>query len=141
MLSVVLVPMILVGFLIFDAGEAGGAGEERVGGDAETRSDGSAEELAFAGDDVEGGGGAHVDDDGGAAEHVECGDAVDDAVGADFAGVVGEDGEAGLDAGLDEERLDLEEVFADAAQRGVERRDDGGDGDAVDDVEATGRAW
>ena len=87
------------------------------------------------GDDVEGGGGAHVDDDGGSAVLVEGGDAVDDAVGADFGGIVGEDGEAGFDAGLDEEGLDLEENLADAAESRVEGRDDRGDGDAVDVIE------
>jgi len=39
---------------------------------------------------------------------------VDDAVGAGFAGVVGEDGKAGLHAGLDEEWLDLEVGLGDA---------------------------
>ena len=55
---------------------------------------------------VEGGGGAEVDDDAGAAEFLEGGDAVDDAVGADLRGVVDRDGHAGLDAGLDEQRLE-----------------------------------
>ena len=117
-----------------DAGEAGGAAEEGFGGDAEAGRDGSAEELAAGGDDVEGGGGAHVDDDAGAFEAVEGGDAVDDAVGADLGGVVGEDGQAGFDARLDEERADFEELLADGAKGGVDGRDDGGDGDAGDVV-------
>ncbi len=66
------------------------------------------------------------------AQEIDRGDAVDDAVGADLGGVVGEDGQAGADAGLDEERLDVEVELGGAAQGGVERRDDGGDGDAGD---------
>ena len=134
MLSVVLVPMILAGFLISTRVRRAARAKSASAEMPRPGSDGAAEELALCGDDVEGGGGAHVDDDGGAAEQIEGGDAVDDAVGADFAGVVGEDGKAGLDAGLDEERADVEEGFADAAEGGVERRDDGGDGDAGDDV-------
>ncbi len=49
------------------------------------------------------------------------------------AGVVGEDGQAGLDAGLDEEGLEVEVELADLAQDGIERRDDRGDDDAGDD--------
>ena len=74
--------------------------------------------------DVEGGRGAEVDDDDGwvgersavvrfyvvrcVAEDVEGGDGVDDADGADLGGSVGEDGQAGADARLDEERLGVE---------------------------------
>ena len=58
--------------------------------------------------------------------------AVDDAVGADFGGVVGEDGQAGAGSGFDEEGLEVEVAFGDAAEGGVERRDDGGDDDSGD---------
>src|SRR5579875_3556919 len=51
----------------FDAGQAGGAGEEGVGGDVEAGGEGSADEHTFGGEDVEVGGGAEVDDDAGAA--------------------------------------------------------------------------
>ena len=60
------------------------------------------------------------------------GDAVDDAVGTDLGGIVGEDGQAGADAGFDEQRLDAAIEFGGAAQSGVERRDDRGDDDAGD---------
>src|SRR6185312_10320941 len=120
------------GLLDLYAGKAGGAVEQRVGGDAEAWCDGPAEKLAFAGDDVESGCGAHVDDNSRSAHHVECGDAVDDAVGPDFAGVVGEDRQAGFDARLDEQRLDLEERLADPAQGRIERRNDRRDSDAID---------
>src|SRR6185312_2499330 len=66
------------------------------------------------------------------------GDAVDDAVGADFRGVVDEDGDAGADAGFDEERLDAAVGLKRAAGRGVEGRDDGGDDDAGDVGEREG---
>ena len=129
----------LGGLADVDAGEAGGAEEERVGGDAEAWSDGSADVFAARGDDVEGGGGAEVDDDDGGPsffgdvfEEVEGGDAVDDAVCADFGGIVGADGETGAGAGLDEEGLDVEVELGGAAEDGIERRDDGGDGDAGD---------
>ena len=92
--------------------------------------DGTAEELAFGGDDVEGGCGAHVDDDAGGVEAVEGGDAVDDAVGADLGGVVGEDGEAGLDAGLDKDGAEVEVEVADVAEGCVGGWNDGGDADA-----------
>src|SRR5438874_5162977 len=46
----------LGGLADIDAGQTGGPGEEGIGGDAEARRDGSAEELAAAGDTVEGGG-------------------------------------------------------------------------------------
>ena len=95
----------------FDACETSGAGEEGVGGDTEAGGDGAAEELAFGGDDVEGGSCSHVHDDGGTAEEVEGGYAVDDTIRTDFGGIVGEDGQAGLHTGLDEERAKVEEGF------------------------------
>ena len=65
-------------------------------------------------------------------EELVGGDAVDDAVGADLGRIVGEDGQAGADAGFDEERLDAAIEFGGAAQGGVERGDDRGDDDAGD---------
>ena len=62
-------------------------------------------------------------------------DAVEEAIGAEVGGVVGEDGDAGLDAGLDEHGLEGEEALGHGAEGGVEWRDDGGDGDAGDDGE------
>ena len=134
MLSVVLVPMILAGSFDLHSRETRGAGKECVRRDAEPRGDGAAEELALARDDVEGGGCAHVDDDGRAAEKIERGDAVHDAVRADFAGVVREHGQAGLHAGLDEERADLEVGLAETAQARVQRRHDGRNRNAGDEV-------
>ena len=55
----------LGGLADVDAGQARGAGEESVGGDAEAGGDGAAEVFAAGTDDVEGGGGAEVDDDDG----------------------------------------------------------------------------
>ena len=65
-------------------------------------------------------------------EELVGGDAVDDAVGADLGGIVCEDGQAGADAGLDEDRLDAAVDLGGAAQGRVERRDDRGDDDAGD---------
>ena len=103
------------GLFDLDALQAGGAGEKRVGGDAKPRSDGAAEELAFFREHVEGGCGAHVDDDAGAAEALEGRDAVDDAVRAKVGGIVDENGNAGFDAGFDEDWLHLEIELADPA--------------------------
>ena len=103
------------GALDVDAAETGGAGEERFGAEPEAGSDGSAEIFAFLGDDFEFGGGAEVDDDAGAAVALNGGNAVADAVGAELGGVVDEGGHAGLDAGLDEERVEIEVGFADLA--------------------------
>jgi len=136
-----------------DAEQAGGANEEGVGGDAEAGSDGPADVFSARGDNVEGGGGAEVDDNdgrvgscwllvagcwllvggqGSVPEDLQRGDAVDDAVGAHLGGIVGEDGQAGADAGLDEQRLDVAVELGGAAQGGVERRHDRGDGNAGD---------
>jgi len=121
----------LGGLADVDAREAGRAGKQRFGGDPETGGDGSAEELAFGGDDVEGGGGAEVDDDDGRVrarrilEELVGRDGVDDPVGADVDGVVGEDGQTGADAWFDEERLEFEVELDGSAQSGVERRNDG----------------
>ena len=76
------------GTLDIDARKLGGAGEERVRGDAQTGSDDAADVFALRGDDVEGGGGAEVDDDDGSAVAREGGDAVDDAVRAESRRIV-----------------------------------------------------
>ena len=46
----------------------------------------------------------------------EGGDVVDQAVGAELSWIVDQDRHARADAGLDEDRLDLEVMLADAAQ-------------------------
>ena len=115
-----------------DTRQTRGAGKEGFGRDVEAGGDGSAEELTFAGDDVEIRGGAEVDDDGGASIFVERADAVRNAIGADFGGIVGEDGEAGFDAGFDEERLQAEVAAAELAEDPIDGRDDGGDDNAAD---------
>ena len=120
------------GLANFDAGQAGGASEERFGGDADTWTDDAADVFAFGGDAVERGGGAEVDGDAGASVFFESGDGVDDAVGANFRRVVVEDGHAGFYAGLDEKGLRAEVALAHFAQSGIERGHDRGDDDALD---------
>jgi len=78
----------LGGALDVDAAEAGGAGEEGFGADAQAGGDGAAEVFAFGGDDVEVGGGSEVYDDSGATVAHECGDGVDEAVCSQFGRVV-----------------------------------------------------
>ena len=63
---------------------------------------------------------------------MECADTIGDAVGADFAWIVGEDGQAGFDAGLDEKRLLAEVAIAKLAKDPVDGRDDGGNDTAAD---------
>ena len=120
------------GALDVDAAQAGGAIEKRVGAEAQAGRDGAAEILAAGGDDFKLGRGAEVDHDARAAVFLICGDAVGNAIGAKLGGVVDQQLHAGLDAGLDEERLDVEVGFADLAQRGVDGRNDGGDDDVGD---------
>ncbi len=116
----------------FDTGQARSACEERLSGDVEAGSDGSADEFAFGGDDVEVGRRAEVDDDAGASVFFECADAVSDTVGSGFAGMVDADGHPGFDSGLDKERLLVEVSFAELAQNPVDGGDDGGDDDSAD---------
>ena len=71
-----------------DQRQARGLAEERVDGDADADRDGAAEVLGILRDDVEVDGGAQIDDDARAAIFIEAGDAVDQAVGADFIGIV-----------------------------------------------------
>ena len=76
----------------------------------------AAEIFAARGDSVEINRRAEIDDDARAAVFVERGDAVDDAVGADFLRVVVVHGHAGLDAGLDEERFVAEVTLGHSAR-------------------------
>src|SRR5690606_6974561 len=71
--------------------ELGGAAGQRAGGKFEAGGDDDAKQGAAGGDNVEGGGGAHVYGDAGPRVEMVGGDGVDDAVGADFGGVVGGD--------------------------------------------------
>ncbi len=120
------------GIFDFDAKEARGAGEERVGGNADAGAEDAAEIFAARGDGVEINGGAEIDDDARAAVFFEGGDAVDDAVGADFLRVVVLHGHAGLDAGLDEKSFFAEVTLGHSGESGIQRRDDGADDDAAD---------
>ena len=75
-----------------------------------------------------------------AAEEVEGGDGVGDAVGADLLRVVVEDGDAGADAGLDDDGVEAEVALAHAAQRAPvtrgHRRAQHDAGDVVVEAEA-----
>ena len=133
----------LGGLADVNAGQAGGAVEEGVGGDAEAGGDGSAEVLAARGDAVEGGGGAEVDDQdwwvgrrplpsAGSLKNSWAATQLTMRSAPTSAGLSVRMGRPVRDAGLDEERLDVEVELGDAAQDGIERRDDGGDGDAGD---------
>jgi len=106
--------------------------EERIGADAEAGGDGAAEVFAARGYDFKAGGGAEVDHDAGAAVALVGGDGVGEAIGAQFRGIVDQDGHAGFDAGFNEERIDVEAGFADLAQRGFDGRHDRGDDDVRD---------
>ncbi len=115
-----------------DAAQARGAREERVGAEAEAGRDGAAEIFAARGDHFKFCGRAEVDHDAWAAVALEGGDAVGDAIGAKLGGIVDEHLHAGLDAWLDEHRLDVEVGFAHLAQRGVDGRHHRSDDDVRD---------
>ena len=88
-----------------DARELGRAREERVGADLQARREDAAEVLALGRHAVEVRRGAEVDDDDAALGPLEARDRVGDAVGADLARVLDEDGHARADPGADDERL------------------------------------
>ena len=133
MLSTVPVPMTFAGFLMSMRGRRAARGEQRIGRDAESRSDCAAEKLTFFREYIEGGRGAHIDDDAWTAKALECRDAIDDSVGAKFDGIVDQDWDTGLYAGFDEQWFYPEVKLADLTESGVERRHDGRDSDSVDD--------
>ena len=105
--------------------------KQRVGRDPDPRRDDAAQVLALARDHVEGGRRSEVHHDARAAVLLERRHAVDDAVGAHFRGIVVVHRHAGLDAGLDEQRPRVEVALAHLAQRGVQRRHDRRNYDAL----------
>src|SRR6266496_134855 len=95
----------LLGSPDLDAPETGGALEERLRRDRDSRHDDSTGVLSLRGDDVERGRRTEVDDDAWPAQPIVCRDRVDDSVGADLLRGVVEDRHPGANAGLDENRL------------------------------------
>ena len=91
--------------------------EERIGAQAKAGCDCAAEILAASGDDLKLCCGAEIDHDAWAAILLICGNAVGVRSAPSSLGVVDEQRHSGLDAGLDEERLDVEIRFADLAER------------------------
>ena len=98
MLATVLVPITSLGGRKSTMGRRAVLAEEGVDGDADADGDGAAEVLGIFRNHVEVDGGAHIDDHARAAVFVEAGDAVDQAIGADFVGVVVADREADIGA-------------------------------------------
>src|SRR4051794_5311940 len=115
-----------------DQRQAGGLGEERLDGDADADGDGAAEVFGVLRDHVEVDGGAEIDDHAGAAVFIEAGDSVDEAIRADFAGIVVTNGEADIGARGDEHRFLVEVAPGHEGEGGIDGRDDAGDDDAVD---------
>src|SRR5579884_1920974 len=105
------------GFAKIDFGQPGGSGEQRGGGDPDSRADDAPQILGSRGDDVEGNGGAEVNNDTRATVTAISCDAVYHAVGADVARVVIANGQAGVGFGCNEERLGLEITVRHARQR------------------------
>ncbi len=93
--------------LDFDAEQSRRAREKRVRGNSYSGSKHASQEFSPLGDHVEINGRSKIHDDTRAAILGKCRDAIGDAVCAYFLGIVDEDGHAGLDAGLDEQRLDV----------------------------------
>ncbi len=106
--------------------------EQRVEADLDTGSDGTTEVLARRRDRVECRARAEVDHDRRAGEEVEGTDGIGDAIGTDLAGVVVEDRHAGLDAGAEHHRLDVEVAVDHAADRRGHPRHTRRHGDARD---------
>src|SRR5439155_4905738 len=80
---------------------------------------------------VKSGGGTEVYDYAGAAIFPECRHTVGDAVGADLSRILVVHRHTRAYTWLKEERLGAEVAFANLAQRGIHRRDDGGDDDSM----------
>src|ERR1700678_1711841 len=99
-----------------DAAQAGGAGKQRIGTQAEAGGDDAAEILPAGGNDLKFRRRAEVDDDRRAPVFLEGGDGVAQPVCPQLSGVVDQNRHAGLDAWLDEQRIDVEVDFADLAQ-------------------------
>ena len=121
-----------LGALQLDARQLRGALEQRLEGDADAGGDGAAHVVALAGDGVEYRGRAEVDDDQRRAVELDCGDGVDDAVGADVARAIVEDADAGAHAGIDDQRRHLEIAPADFLEDGRQGRHDAAEDGFVD---------
>ncbi len=121
MLATVLRPITVARAHDLDPRQLGRRLVERVGRDGEPGRDDAARVLAARGDHVEGGRGAEVDDDRALRPALVGGHRVDDPVGADLARVLVQDRHAGLDAGADDQRLDVEVPAAELLE-GRQRR-------------------
>ena len=114
--------------LDLDAGQLGGAREQRIGADLDAGRDHPAHVFALRRDAIERRRGAEVDDDERAVEALVGGHGVDDAVRADLARVLVEDRHPRLDARPDDQRFEAEaapyEVEHRLGERGHDARDD-----------------
>ncbi len=116
------------GWLLYlDARQSRCTGEQRLGRDAQTGSDRTAQKLALARDHVEGRRGAQIHHDRRAAQQLISCYAVHDAIRAGFVRVVGQHRHPGLHAGFDKHRAHVKRRLADAPQRGIQRRHHRGD--------------
>ena len=105
------------GVFDFDAKQARGAREKRVGGNSDAGREHAAQIFAARGDGVEIDRRAEIDHDARAAVFVEGRHAVHDAVRAHFLRIIVQHGHAGLDARLDEQRFALEIALRHSRQR------------------------
>src|SRR5262249_52956820 len=80
----------------------GGAGQ-CLGGDDQSRSDGTTQEIALSRDDIEGGGRAEGDNDGRAAIEVMRGQRCDDTIGAKLPWVIDEQFHAQVECVIEED--------------------------------------
>src|SRR3569833_511873 len=108
--------------LDIDAAQAGSTGKKSLSAQAKSGSDRSTKVLAFLRDYFELCSSAEIDDDARAAVALNGGDAVSDAIGAEFRRVVDERGHTGLDAGFNKKRFQMKVRLAYLAKGRVERR-------------------
>ena len=105
--------------------------EKRVRGDVDTRKDDAAEVLAGGGEGVEGDGGAEIHHHRGPAVFLEGSHGVGDAVGPHLLRIVVVNADAGLDAGPDEQRSEVEIALRQLGHRAVKGGHHRADDDSV----------
>ena len=87
--------------------------------------DGPAEKLAFGRDHVDADRRPEINDNGGLAELMECGQAVDDSVGADFFRIVDQQRDTGADPRLDQHMRHRRPVLVEHEAHLVQHRRNG----------------
>ncbi len=107
-----------------DTGQLGGGLKECLQGDPDSGHDDPSQVFPFRRDAVKGGRRAEIHDDAGPVDFLVGCHGVDDSVGTHLPGVVHQDGHAGLDPRLDEDRLQTKGLSAEFFEGLEQRRHD-----------------